>query len=412
MPKQSVKQNILIIYRGLDVGGIETFIVRLVNFLCQQIDTQVVVATRYGSLIDLIDNRVRFAELPTNLHHRQSCDVLVKAILSENNWIILSFDPFSRFLTDLIIQTSLRKKNSLTIKHLTGCFHPRAYFHEVERKIHHLLNKFVANRLGNDNIYFMNDACRQTHQFFLSRSVNNWPVIALPTKISSESWMPNKKQTLSIISVGRIVQFKAYNFGLVDLALKFRLCKIDATITIYGHGEQSEKLKKIISFHDLSSIVKFDGSLEYSLFENEVKKYDLFIGMGTAAMEAAGLGIPTIVTIDSDKENCYGYIQELPLGAVGEVLDNSPRIRLEDAILHYLNLSTEQRIKIGNEGKKHVSILSESRFWLSIIDFSKNVTKSNKSLKQFSLLTLYFLLIQDIHKIYKVFMMKFSFGTK
>ena len=412
MSKILKKQNIMIIYRGLGVGGIETFIVRLANFLCLKIDTQVIVATSYGRLIDLINKRVHFTELPMNLYHSQSCDVLVENIISENNWIILSFDPFSRFLTDLAIQKSLRKKNSLIIKHLTGCFHPRAYFIEEERKTHHILNRFVANRLGNDNIYFMNDACRKNHQFILSRSVNNWPVIPIPIKISSENWIPEKKHKLFIISVGRIVKFKAYIFGLVDLAIKFRSSNMDVSITIYGHGEQYEELKQLISFHNLSSMVKLDGLLDYSFFENEVKKYDLFVGMGTAAMEAAGLGVPTILTIDFDKENCYGYIQELPLGAAGELIENYPMIRLEDAILDYFKLSTEQRIKIGSDGKKYVSKLSESQYWLTIIDFSNKLTKSNKSLKQFSLLTVYFILIQDFHRIYKVFIRKFSFGIK
>lgn len=392
-------QRIIFIYRKIDIGGIETLIVRLSNFLSENLKFNVIVAAENGRLSRLLSSKVLFLSLPSSLGDRNSIKIIKNKIEEEDSIIVLSFDPYSRFISDAIIQDILFKKN-LHIKHVTGCFHPRAYFIEYENKKNHLANRLLSSILSNNNLYFMNNICRANHEIFLKLNDGEGPVIALPIRFSRLKWAPLNKNRLKIVTVGRIVSFKKYIFGLVEIAKSLRKYQYDIKITIYGDGDDVEELIKLIKDLDVSDIVEYCGVLDYDRFDEEIVKYDLFIGMGTAAMEAATTGIPTIITIDSNKYECYGYIQNIPVGSGGELIDGQKSIKIEDAIINYYSIDLKDRNVIGDEGRNHIKNLQMDFFWNNLNNFINRNFFVKYELKKYLFLFLYSSVARDVFKIY------------
>jgi hypothetical protein len=65
--------------------------------------------------------------------------------------------------------------------------------------------------------------------------------------------------------------------------------------------------------------VAWHGELPYSEMRTALENATVFLGMGTAALEAAMLGIPTLIAVASIQEPlCYGFLHEVPFGILGE----------------------------------------------------------------------------------------------
>ena len=92
--------------------------------------------------------------------------------------------------------------------------------------------------------------------------------------------------------------------------------------------------------------------------------------MGTALLEAAQLGMPSICAIDGDGDNSYGLFYEAPSDSVGDVVADHPRVQIFDA-LKFLNGRTPEDLKsIGLRCAESASQRSDgvSRFTDSILD--------------------------------------------
>jgi hypothetical protein len=68
--------------------------------------------------------------------------------------------------------------------------------------------------------------------------------------------------------------------------------------------------------------------------------------MGTAALEAGMLGMPVLMAVDGEELATYGYLQDLPFGNVGELLDELPRKSLTTLLqkLHWASPSEQTAI--------------------------------------------------------------------
>ena len=85
-------------------------------------------------------------------------------------------------------------------------------------------------------------------------------------------------------------------------------------------------------------------------FDDIVSNYDLFVGMGTAAVQAAQLGVPTILAIVDDADGAHGFIHQAPFGNLGEQDTNVPTQDLGAVIETYLQAGTVERQCISDAG--------------------------------------------------------------
>lgn len=341
--------DIVIVYGSLRTGGIETLIVRIANHLVSS-GAHVKVCCKTGGILETsLDPRVKIVTYTGTKN-------LVRSFKSKNNRfrnsetvLIISFDPISAARA-LMLESTLRKIDRII--HISGVFHPRAYFMSGERKDRITLNHLVAMAVGKHRLFFMNEECRKAHSIKWGNDLSLCPLVPLPLNFLAQTWKPSTRATVQIVSIGRLVDFKAYNIGASKIVRACRDRGFDVSWDIYGDGPLYNTIKAEIVAFGVDGYVRLMGCLDYSEFSSTVGEYDLFVGMGTAALEAAMVGVPTIcATVDEDL-HCYGYLYELPYGNVGELQSTRPRVVIAQLIQEYAVSDIENRAQISGDCRK------------------------------------------------------------
>lgn len=331
----------LLVYGELVHGGIQTLIVRLANHLAE--DGRAVAACVPGG------------ELTSQMH--EGVDLLswtsrVEAVRKAVEWIragsdpvaMISFDPISAALA-LSIEADNAGRVPLT--HLSGVYHPRSFFMTGERRDRIWLNRLVAKAVGDPFIFYMNEECRDEHARRWGITANQSRIIPIPIEERPSQWQPDQSDTLRIISVGRLVDFKAYNLSAPEVVSECRSRGLRLSWDIFGWGPQQAEVEAAIRKYEVADAVHLNGALSYPEFAATVSSHDLFIGMGTAALEAAMIGVPTIVATESEPRLCYGFVYALPFGNVGERQSAPPSRDIAALIERFAEMSTEERADLS-----------------------------------------------------------------
>ena len=181
----------------------------------------------------------------------------------------------------------------------------------------------------------------------------NSAIIPLPIKSFPSLYSPRKlSNQIKIISVGRYTPFKAYNISASQIIEECNCLGIDISWVFYGWGPLKTQMEQIVVSSNKADRIKIFGQLNYREFFSVVKEFDLFLGMGTSALEASSIGVPTIVAVDGNKYLTYGFISELPFGNVGEILDIPPIKRISECIKGFAALSSDQKSMLSHACRK------------------------------------------------------------
>jgi len=210
--------------------------------------------------------------------------------------------------------------------------------------------EFFFNELNKQSIYFFNESMVPLYESVSKQSfqaVNLFPLGVVENKTIAEPRKKTQDKTLKLVSVGRLVPFKTYNFHMLDVVADLMSKGVSITYDIYGDGPCKMQLQEKITSLSLDKVVCLKGLLNYSKFSDVVSCYDIFIGSGTAIVEASSLGTCAIVGIEHvEHAVSYGFIADLPGFSYNE--DGlHPKQPIAKFIEHYLSLSAEdlQRLK-------------------------------------------------------------------
>ena len=230
-----------------------------------------------------------------------------------------------------------------------GIFHPRSLFWSGDPLPVRFTIKLAFKLSGDHEFFFMSNAVKLSSKKGLRiRSQLSNRVIKLPLSLDEKlSWSPKNYDLLNIISVGRLAPFKAYNKKAPEIISKLLNNGINSKWDIWGDGEDKTFIINEISKLGINTKVSLHGSLDYSKIKETLIKADLFVGMGTAALEAASLGIPTICCIDEVEDLCYGYLHEAPGDIIGEQSEGFEYKDLFECISKFQEQSSEDRMALG-----------------------------------------------------------------
>lgn len=343
----ALPRDIILVYGSLRTGGIETLIVRIANFFASSGVRVSVCCTAGGGLELSLDKRVNVVVYANTIDLMRAIDVDEHRHV-EPELLIISFDPISA-ARGLMLETVLSKHRR--VNHVSGVFHPRAYFMNGERRDRIYLNYLVSRAIGKKYFFFMNEECKRSHANRWNLDLTDCPIVALPINTANTTWKPSGKTSLRIVSVGRLVDFKAYNLGAAGIVRDCLDRGLKVTWDIFGDGPLENLVKAEIEANGVIHQVRLMGELGYGNFSATVADYDLFVGMGTATLEAAMVGVPTICATVDEARRCYGYLSSLPFGNVGESLDKPPTREMVDLIQEYSELGQAQRSALSKQSR-------------------------------------------------------------
>lgn len=238
--------------------------------------------------------------------------------------------------------------------------------------------KFL-NRKASESLIFMNEECRASFAKVYKTDLSKTKIVPLPVEPRRRitKGIPPKR----IVSIGRIdKEMKTYNWTMIKEIKKLREKFPSLTWDIYGSGSSVSDLKQEIIKNNCQNFIFLKGPIAYKEMETALGGAYSFIGMGTAAVEAASAGIPSIVSIAFASEPIsYGLLHELPFGNVGEENDSLTKRNMRDILHNLLTLDEWDYAKIQNQSESFAKIYSVDEAYAS---FKAAVCKKHQNFFQ------------------------------
>lgn len=331
---------------GMNIGGIETLLIRMANQIAE-LGYPVIVLAKNGPCIESLGNNVftfqAAAQTPLLSQLKQ---VPTDKLTEKTRVFIWAATPYSLVSIYKYQRHLYRNKGTQSVS-VSGIFGPTRSVRGLKHHYDMMVHRLVLGWLPNKSVYFMSRAVQNTYIEQFGSSFASWPIHKLALDQSGFNWQSRESNVLEIVSIGRITKFKPYNFGALDVVESMVGKDIAVHWSIWGHGDESELLEKAIRDRGLSSYVTFHGELPYSKFKAVALDADLFVGMGTAALEAALMGVPTVVALAWSRLGTYGFLHQCPVDSIGENCTGHEETNLMDIISSYSSYSTEQRVNVG-----------------------------------------------------------------
>jgi glycosyltransferase involved in cell wall biosynthesis len=331
---KAASRHILFVYTNLSqLGGIETLIVRLsrrLHALGHRVTILVQAkAAAGGNDPALIEEVLQFAEV--RLIHgwfRQAPGCLRDLDLHNVDYL------YACESNSLLLATVIQAACAPAARIVAGIYHSREYGtrQKVKRYRQRLVEDIFA-KMPAQNLFFMNEACAREHTDSVGRDFGDSPIIPLAIdagRFASNCRRPDRNR---IVSVGRITDFKTYNFTMLEAIRDLRARGRRVQYHVYGDGEQLPLLKQRVRECGLEECVTLHGPLPYGDFGAVMADAGVFVGMGTALLEAAACGVPALVAPESIKRPVtYGFLHELQGYNIGEYVAEATEYKLADKI--------------------------------------------------------------------------------
>jgi hypothetical protein len=352
---------VFLLAQTFGVGGIETLFLRLAGEL-RDLGYRVAIVSLFASETSLDPGGITTLSL-------NEMKAQMGASTSGENLIIAS-DP----ITYALAITHFSQPN---VRIVTGIFHPRAFSRADIHPAARALIRALLKLSHHTNTFFMSEATRKEHELAFGQKFSNRPVVKLLLQKPQVHWRPQKSEVFHILSIGRIVRFKAYNWAAADITLRLNQAGIPARWDIFGYGPDETDLDQLIKNHPGAEYVRFRGLMAYEKMNRTLLEYDAFVGMGTAALEAAFVGLPTLVAADSLGEKCLGFFSDVASDAIGEVSDLTALKDVEAELLKIAQMTEPELVQVSQRHiAKALSYSSKAEDFLAVGAQSENSERS------------------------------------
>jgi glycosyltransferase involved in cell wall biosynthesis len=334
----------LFLYHSPDVlGGIETLISRMSKWLIARGDHVTLLTTSVtqwkGILPAGIECRTpgkRFRDLYYPLHAAR----LWKELEVPDVDIIKTFD-----LPTSWVGCILSGLMSKAAKVISGIYNPHVFAVNRGRQVLMdgwplYLRNFLENIPNDARILWVPDEIRELQDVHgPNQSARLWPLPIDGERFRNVVRTPKWGQ---IVSIGRLALMKEYNLYMVEVIGALRAAGYDVKWDVFGTGPYEPQMRALIKQHKLEEHIILRGELEYHRFAEALQNAYVFVGTGTALLEAAFCGVPSVLTLAYETAGMtYGPIHRLPFGMAGQLAKEPPRFKVLDEITRILELSPQ-----------------------------------------------------------------------
>ena len=173
-------------------------------------------------------------------------------------------------------------------------------------------------------------------------------------KFSVNRSFANNKDTIKIVSVGRLSWKKGYEYAINAVALIKRM-GYKVHLTIIGSGSEEERLKYAAFQQNIQNEVRFAGRLSHGAIINNLAEADIYIqpsvqeGFCNATLEAQASGLLCVV---SDAE---GLSENVIHGHTGWVVPRRNSYALAHKIIEVFQMSSKDKEAISKRAKERVN---------------------------------------------------------
>lgn len=161
-----------------------------------------------------------------------------------------------------------------------------------------------------ESVIFFNEFSRDNYrQHFGNDDYYQSTILPIGVSIDQPPVPLNNSPRQRIVSIGNLEHFKTYNSHMVEIVAELADKYPNLRYDIYGKGPSEQSLVSLIHNLGIADRVSLHGTLDYARIRETIAHADLFVGSGTALIEAAAVGRPALIGIKSiDHPETYGFL--------------------------------------------------------------------------------------------------------
>lgn len=200
------------------------------------------------------------------------------------------------------------------------------------------------------NVVFFNTSSRDNYARFFERDYSTSPVLPIGVEVAAtEPQRTAPAVPPKIVSIGNLVPFKTYNRHVITVLGALSDTHPDLRYEICGRGPERAALEVHAQSLGLADRVLFKGTIPYAEFADHARDAMLFVGSGTALVEAADLGIPALIGIESSTApETYGFLHEIEGFSYNEDNIGLPKVSMQTRIAAVLS-DPDHRAEMGRK---------------------------------------------------------------
>lgn len=342
------QKSLTVVHGSMAIGGIEQLLIRVTEVLrTRGWRVQFVLQSRVDTVLDHRAAQVGpIHQLPND--YRDAWPRL-RHLAAEPSDVIFAPTSDAYVLAHLLRQARLPGARIVA-----GVYYPFEY---ANRAAHRVYEIGLAARLlagaADENVIFMNEPCRRTHAEALRRPFSFSPVVPIPLVVPRSDRAPGRPAGRRLVSIGRLVPFKGYTFGALAAVETLRAEGRDFVYDIYGGGPVEAELRQAIADHSLGDVVRLRGEVGPERFGYACADAFAFLGMGTAAVEAAALGVPTLLAaVEERGPRVHGWFSQVEGYRVGEVEPGDVLTPMADVLRELDDAGEAQYQHLADQGRR------------------------------------------------------------
>jgi len=289
--------------------------------------------------IELLDEIARYAKI-----------IPFAALLAhDSDQKIGRIDAIYCYTEDTLVRVLHHNKRIACPKILFGVFHTRQYQVRTRFGPSYLskLYRWLFLAFPQRNIIFMSDGVRAECERHYGLKMTGANVLPLPVDVPPILKKTGKANRYKIVSIARLVEFKNYHQPIFEFIAKQRAAGLPFEYHIYGDGPLRSQLGEQARRVGVEPYIFFHGTLPYPKMGLALEDAGIFIGMGTAIIEAAACGIPAVAAIEMRGAECHGWFHETVGNSVGEQISDAPKCAIGELLTAYLSWSEQDYFEAG-----------------------------------------------------------------
>ena len=234
----------------------------------------------------------------------------------------------------LLFLSRLVREFNREIKTSVGIYHQNEFMFSGVNHYFAKEAQRIFSSLGQQGVVFFNELNASSYSRFFGVDYSRSALVPIGIELPSlDRDSLGSKNSRRIVSIGNLLDFKSYNWHIINCMPE--LLSIDPRFRyeIYGEGPYEQNLRELAEERGVSEAVEFKGRIPYSEFSAVMEGAFLFVGSGTAIIEAAALGIPALIGIESTKQPItYGFLCDVEGLSYNELDQSKPIIYMLDKI--------------------------------------------------------------------------------